>query len=78
MTEKKLCKRCKHPQEWHSHDDEACLSTHPQPCAPAGCGPGPMHEAPYRCLGTDIWKPGFAAGTPETRCGCPDYVEPTA
>jgi hypothetical protein len=77
MSAKRLCKRCGHPDSWHSHDDEACLSKHPQPCAPAGCSTPayPTHDAPFRCLGTDIWKPGFAAGTPESRCGCPDFVE---
>ena len=66
MSEK-LCRRCGHPQHWHTHDDHDCLSKHFQPCYPEG--------APFRCLGYDVWKPGFAAGTPETRCGCPDFVE---
>ncbi len=60
-----ICRRCTHPQEWHSHDDEQCLSTHPQPCVP--------DTAPFRCLGYDCMKDGFPAGTPETRCGCPDF-----
>jgi hypothetical protein len=30
MTTPRLCSRCKHPADWHRHDDEACLSTHPQ------------------------------------------------
>jgi hypothetical protein len=71
-----LCARCKHPQEWHTHSDEGCLSTHPQPCAPAGCGPEPIHPAPFRCLGYDCMGEGFPGGTPESRCGCPDFVEP--
>ncbi len=29
----------------------------------------------FRCLGYDCDRPGFAAGTTETRCGCPDFVE---
>jgi hypothetical protein len=66
FTETHRCKRCKHPQAWHTHDDHDCLTTHPQPCVP--------ESAPFRCLGTDIWKPGFAGGTPATRCGCPDFV----
>jgi hypothetical protein len=66
MSEK--CRRCKHPQEWHTHDDHECLSKHSQPCIP--------ETAPFRCLGYDCMKAGFAAGTPETRCGCPNYVAP--
>lgn len=72
----RTCKRCGHPSDWHRHDDEACLTLHPQPCAPAGCSSAthPTHDAPYRCLGYDCMKDGFAAGTPETRCGCEDFV----
>lgn len=62
------CKRCGHPQSWHSHDDVACSSTHPQPCYP--------ETAPFRCLGYDCMAEGFAKGTPDTRCGCPDFLEP--
>jgi hypothetical protein len=61
------CQRCGHPPHWHRHDDEACLTRHPQPCEPL--------SAPFRCLGYDCDKPGFPAGTPESRCGCPDFVE---
>lgn len=74
----RLCKRCKHPDHWHRHDDEACLSAHPQPCAPDGCGPGPIHPAPFRCLGYDCMASGYPGGTPETRCGCPDFVADAA
>ena len=66
-TEAQHCKRCGHPQAWHSHDDTACLSKHAQPCHP--------ETAPFRCLGYDCMAPGFPAGTPETRCGCADFVE---
>lgn len=68
-----VCARCKHPDHWHRHDDEACLSTHPQPCAPPGCGPA-MHPSPFRCLGYDVDSAGFRAGTPDSRCGCPNFV----
>lgn len=60
----RLCSRCEHPDHWHRHDDEGCLSKHPQP-----------YDAPLRCLGYDCEREGFRAGTPETRCGCPDFVE---
>lgn len=72
----KQCKRCGHPQDWHRHDDEGCLSKHPQPCAPKGCSTPerPTHDAPYRCHGYDCDGPGFPCGTPETRCGCPDFI----
>lgn len=60
------CARCGHPDHWHRHDDEAC-STHPQPCYP--------ETAPFRCIGYDCMAAGFRAGTPETRCGCPDFQE---
>jgi hypothetical protein len=62
------CKRCGHPSDWHSHDDAKC-STHPQPCYP--------ETAPFRCLGYDCMQDGSPAGTPETRCGCPDFVRRT-
>lgn len=70
------CKRCGHPQDWHRHDDEKCLLAHPQPCAPEGCSSAqhPTHDAPYRCIGYDCEGPGFVGGTPETRCGCPDFA----
>jgi hypothetical protein len=71
MTGEQICRRCTHPQSWHRHDDEARLSKHPQPCAPAGCGP--IHLAPFRCLGYDCERAGFPGGTPETRCGCPNF-----
>jgi hypothetical protein len=69
MSETKNCQRCKHPQGWHSHDDVACRTAHPQPCSP--------DVAPFRCLGYDCFAPGVWAGTPETRCGCSDFVEPS-
>ncbi len=53
------CARCGHPDHWHRHDD--ANSDHPD-------------VAPFRCIGYDCDKPGFAAGTPESRCGCPDFV----
>lgn len=63
------CARCGHPDHWHSHDDVACHAKHPQPCEPS--------TAPFRCLGYDCDAPGFPAGTPESRCGCPAfYKEP--
>lgn len=78
-TTEKVCRRCAHPQSWHRHDDEACLSTHPQPCSLPGTldaqNGAPL--APFRCLGYDCDLPGFPGGTPETRCGCPDFHEPT-
>lgn len=58
----RLCKRCGHPDHWHRHDD---------------ANNDPPETAPFRCLGYDCDKPGFPAGTPETRCGCPDFVEAT-
>lgn len=62
------CQRCKHPSSWHRHSDEGCLSTHPQPCYP--------EIAPFRCIGYDCEKDGnYPGGTPETRCGCPDFVQ---
>jgi hypothetical protein len=70
------CACCGHPDHWHRHDDEACLSKHPQPCAPDGSGPRPIHPAPFRCLGYDCELPGPVLGTPETRCGCAHFVAP--
>ena len=66
------CARCGHPADWHRHNDEGCLSTHPQPRYP--------WTAPFRCLGYDCMKDGTHGGTPETRCGCLAYVkaEPNA
>lgn len=61
------CRRCKHSADWHRHDDVGCHTTHPQPCEP--------NTAPFRCLGYDCERPGFPAGTPETRCGCLAYVK---
>lgn len=66
MIPTEVCQRCGHPADWHRHDDEKC-STHPQPCSP--------ETAPFRCLGYDCMALGFPAGTPESRCGCPDYVK---
>ncbi len=61
------CERCGHPQDWHRHDDEACGPKHPQPCSP--------DNAPFRCLGYDCERShNYPGGTPETRCGCPDFV----
>lgn len=65
----KRCKRCGHPDHWHTHDDLDCLSKHPQPCSP--------DTAPFRCLGYDCMGEGFPAGTPESRCGCQDFIEET-
>jgi len=62
-----LCARCGHPSDWHRHDDHHCLSGHSQPCSPG--------TAPFRCIGYDCMKDGEHGGTPETRCGCPDFVE---
>ncbi len=59
------CLVCRHPQSWHRHADEYCLAQHPQPCSP--------DTAPFRCLGYDCDGPGFAKGTPESRCGCKDF-----
>jgi hypothetical protein len=56
------CARCKHPASWHRHDDaDSHAPTDP--------------DCPFRCLGYDCERPGFPGGTPETRCGCPDFVE---
>lgn len=63
----KLCKRCGHPQQWHTHSDHDCLSEHSQPCVP--------ETAQFRCLGYDCMGEGFPGGTPETRCGCPDFMD---
>lgn len=68
-TDTLKCARCGHPQEWHTHSDDTCLSTHPQPCYP--------ETAPFRCLGYDVWQPGVRVTRPETLCGCPDFAEPT-
>jgi hypothetical protein len=75
----KSCKRCGHPGHWHSHDDEKCLSTHPQPCSLPGTLDAQRGAplAPFRCLGYDCMGEGFPAGTPESRCGCPDFIEET-
>jgi len=54
------CSQCHHPQSWHRHSDESCSPEH----------------APFRCIGYDCMKSGFPAGTPETRCGCPDFRRP--
>jgi hypothetical protein len=76
MREEMRCGRCQHPDHWHRHDDEACLSTHPQPCALPGTLDAQRGAplAPFRCLGYDCERPGLHGGTPETRCGCPDFV----
>ena len=60
-----LCGNCGHPQAWHSHDDYACRVKHLQPCRP--------ETAPCRCLGADVWAKTLPGGTPESRCGCPDF-----
>lgn len=65
MMTDRLCQRCGHPDSWHSHDDHDCPSKHPQPCVP--------ETAPFRCLGYNCMQPGFVPGTPESRCGCPDF-----
>lgn len=65
MTNRPLefCARCGHPADWHRHDDaDSHAATDP--------------DCPFRCLGYDCEKPGFPAGTPETHCGCPNYVKP--
>lgn len=54
------CARCGHPADWHRADDS-------QTC--------PMEEWKFRCIGYDCEKPGFVYGTPESRCGCPDFKE---
>lgn len=64
------CANCGHPPHWHSHDDVACLSTHEQPCYP--------ETAPFRCLGYDVDGPGYPAGTPDSRCGCADFISADA
>lgn len=78
-TPKRLekCANCGHPADWHRHDDEGCLSKHPQPCSLPGTLDAQQGAplAPFRCLGYDCERPGYPAGTPDTRCGCPDYVE---
>lgn len=55
------CKRCGHPDHWHRVDDSQDAD---------------MPDWKFRCLGWDCEGPGFAAGTPESRCGCPDFVPP--
>jgi hypothetical protein len=66
------CLVCRHPASWHRHDDEGCLSSHPQPCSLPGTLDA-QRGAPFRCLGYDCDAPGFPGGTPETRCGCTDF-----
>lgn len=58
MTDK--CQRCRHPAHLHSHDDVACLSTHPQPCSLPGTLDAQRGAplAPFRCQ----------------KCDCPDFV----
>ncbi len=72
------CKRCGHPDHWHRHSDEDCLSKHPQPCSLAGTLDAQQGAplAPFRCLGYDCEAPGPVRGTPESRCGCPDFIDP--
>lgn len=75
MKAERSCQRCGHPDHWHRHDDEHCLSTHSQPCSLPGTAAA-QHGAPlapFRCLGYDCEMPGFSRGTPATRCGCPDF-----
>lgn len=71
------CTRCGHPSDWHRHDDVACLTTHPQPCSLPGTLDAQRGAplAPFRCLGYDCMAPWFPLGTPETRCGCPEFVK---
>jgi hypothetical protein len=59
----RLCGRCNHPSSWHRHDD-----ADPTPPTDPACT--------FRCLGYDCEAPGFPGGTPETRCGCPDFIDP--
>ena len=65
IGERETCRRCKHPADWHRHDDVACRTTHPQPCVP--------ETAPFRCIGYDCMRDGFVGGTPASRCGCADF-----
>lgn len=60
----RLCARCGHPDNWHRHDDETCLSKHPQPCSLEGTWDAQRGAplAPFRCIGT--------------RCNCPDFMIP--
>lgn len=54
------CKRCGHQSSRHSHDDEKCLSTHPQPCSLPGTL-NAQRGAPlalFRCQ----------------QCDCPDFL----
>jgi hypothetical protein len=77
MSDPRLtCANCGHPDHWHRHDDEACLSEHPQPCSLPGTLDAQRGAplAPFRCLGYDCMAEGFSAGIPETRCGCQNYV----
>ena len=62
------CLRCGHPDHWHRHADEDCLTAHPQPCSP--------ETAPFRCIGYDCDGPSLALGTPESRCGCRAFQPP--
>ena len=54
------CERCGHSPSLHSHDDERCLSTHPQPCSLPGTLDAQRGAplAPFRCR----------------ECDCPDFV----
>lgn len=61
MSEPELCARCQHPDHWHRHDD-----ADPTPASDPACK--------FRCLGYDCERGRFSGGTPETRCGCPDFV----
>lgn len=63
MTDlEKVCQRCQHPPSWHRHDDaDEHSATDP--------------DCPFRCIGYDCEAPGYPAGTPETRCGCPDFED---
>lgn len=71
MTEP-TCERCHHPASWHRHDDTSGVDD----CLPgtldAQRGTKPL--AKFRCLGYDCERPGYPSGTPETRCGCLDFV----
>lgn len=55
------CRRCHHPESWHRHDD-------------ADSTPPTDPACQFRCLGYDCELPGYPGGTPESRCGCPDFV----
>ncbi len=55
------CATCGHPDYRHSHDDEACLKKHPQPCSLPGTLDAQRGAplAPFRCQ----------------QCGCENFKE---